>query len=219
MPATPDTTAILEHLASRICHDLISPIGAIGNGIELVGELGGGNGMDDEAMKLIEYSSNQANAKLAAFRLAYGAGGRDPNIKPEDVQRTYAKYISGEGKIRQAWDPFGPLGIDPKTPVFCKMLMLCLLLTGECLPRGGMILVDAGGNNETLFTAMGQDAVVRDGVESALDGSLPASTLDPRMVHPLMVGLIGRTYGFTVSVREKSEGKVVLALSYSETGA
>ena len=214
----PDTTAILEQLASRICHDLISPIGAIGNGLELLSE-SGADGIDSEAMKLIEYSSAQANAKLAAFRLAYGAGGRDPNIKPEDVQRTYAKYISGEGKIRQAWDPFGPLGIDPKTPVFCKMLMLCLLLTGESLPRGGMVLVDAGGNNETLFTAMGQDATARDGVDAALDGTLPATTLDPRMVHPLMVGLIGRTYGFTVSVREKSDGKVVFGLKHTGTGA
>jgi histidine phosphotransferase ChpT len=209
-----DTTAILEQLASRICHDLISPIGAIGNGLELITEMGGG-GMDDEAIKLIEYSSNQANAKLAAFRLCYGAGGRDPNIKPEDVQRTFAKYISGDGKVKQAWDPFGPLGIDARTPVFCKMLMLCLMQAGECLPRGGIISVDPGtAPNETIFTALGQDATLRDGVADAFATTPAATALDPRLVHPMMVGLIARTYGFTVSVRDQAEGKVVLALGY-----
>jgi histidine phosphotransferase ChpT len=205
-----DTVAILEQLASRICHDLISPIGAIGNGLELVGEMGG-EGLDDEAMKLIEYSSTQAAAKLAAFRLAYGAGGRDPNVKPEDVQKTFAKYISGDGKIRQSWDPYGPLGIDPKTTAYCKMLMLALMLGAEFLPRGGMILLDAG-KNETIITAQGQDATVREGVPAALDGTLDANGLDPRMVHALMVGLVARKYKFTVQIRERNDTSVVFAI-------
>lgn len=202
--------AILEQLASRICHDLISPIGAIGNGLELLEEMGDVG--DAEAIKLISYSAAQSAAKLAAFRLAYGAGGRDPNIKPEDVQRTFGKYISGDGKIKQAWDPFGPLGIDPKKPAFCKMLMLCLMLAGECLPRGGMILVDAGADGQTIITAQGQDANLRDGVENALNGTVDAETIDPRLVHPAMVGLLAARYGYSVTLREKSEGKVTLGL-------
>lgn len=204
------STAILEQLASRICHDLISPIGAIGNGLELVEEMGASG--DDEAIKLIAYSAAQAAAKLAAFRLAYGAGGRDPNIKPEDVQRTFGKYISGDGKIKQAWDPFGPLGIDPKTPAFCKMLMLGLMLAGEALPRGGMVLVDPGTANETIITAQGQDAVVRDGVEDALNGTIDVETIDPRLVHPAMVGLLAARYGYALALKEKSEGKIVFGL-------
>lgn len=211
----PDTApiAILEQLSSRICHDLISPIGAIGNGLELIEEMGGGAG-DDEAVKLISYSSAQAAAKLAAFRLAYGAGGRDPNIKPEDVQRTFGKYISGDGKIKQAWDPFGPLGIDPKKPAFCKMLMLALMLAGETLPRGGMVLVDAGAENETIISAQGQDAVLREGVVETLAGTMDAENIDPRLVHPAMVGLLSARYGYAVNVKEQGEGKIVFTLVF-----
>lgn len=204
-------TAVLEQLASRICHDLISPIGAIGNGLELVEEMGAGDA-SAEAIKLIAYSAAQASAKLAAFRLAYGAGGRDPNIKPEDVLKAFGKYIAGDGKIRQAWDPFGPLGIDAKTPAFCKMLMVTLMLAGEALPRGGMVFVEPGEGGETLVRAEGNDAVVRENVEAALAGEIPAENLDPRLVHPVMAGLLAEKYGFTLKLHDKSDGRVTYVL-------
>ena len=207
-------TAILEQLASRICHDLISPVGAISNGLELLEEMGVGEG-SEEAVKLINYSATQAAAKLAAFRLAYGAGGRDPNIKPEDVLKAFGKYIAGDGKIRQAWDPYSPLGIDAKTPAFCKMLMVSLMLAGEALPRGGMVFVDAGQGNETLIKAEGNDAIVRDGVENALNGNFEADDIDPRLVHPAMAYLLGKKYGFSIAVKERGEGKIVYSLRIS----
>jgi histidine phosphotransferase ChpT len=210
MPLDP---AILEQLASRICHDLISPVGAIGNGLELLVEMGVGEG-SEEAVKLIAYSAAQAAAKLQAFRLAYGAGGRDPNIKPEDVLKTFGKYIAGDGKIRQAWDPYGPLGIDVKTPCFCKMLMISLLLAAETLPRGGLVFVDAGDGPETFIRTEGQDAVVRDGVERAIAGDIPADDIDPRLVHPVMCGVLARKHGFKIDIREKTDGKVLIALTY-----
>jgi histidine phosphotransferase ChpT len=208
----PTDVNVLEQLASRICHDLISPVGAIANGLELVEEMGVGDG-DNDAIKLIGYSATQAAAKLAAFRLAYGAGGRDPNIKPEDVQKAFGKYIAGDAKIRQAWDPFSPLGIDAKTPAYCKMLMLGLMLAAEALPRGGIVFADPGETNETLIRAEGTDAVVRDGVEAALAGTLPTEDIDPRMVHPTMVGLLAASYGYDIKLKEKSDGKVTFSLT------
>ena len=211
----PTSTALLEQLASRICHDLISPIGAIGNGLELIEEMG--PDMSDEALKLIAHSAAQAAAKLGAFRLAYGAGGRDPNIKPEDVQKTFGKFISGDGKIRQAWDPFGPLGIDPKTPAFCKMLMITLMLAAESLPRGGMVLADPGPQaGTTLITAQGQDATIRENVSEALSSAIDPETIDPRLIHAAMAGLLGARYGYRVTIQEQGEGRVVYALT-SET--
>lgn len=206
--------AILEQLASRICHDLISPVGAISNGLELLEEMGVGEGSAD-AVQLITYSATQAAAKLAAFRLAYGAGGRDPNIKPEDVLKAFGKFIAGDGKIRQAWDPFSPLGIDAKTPAFCKMLMLSLMLAAEALPRGGMIFVEPGAANETLIRAEGNDAIVRDGVENALTGNIAVDDMDPRLVHPAMVHLLAGKYNYGLVLREKVDGKVTYALTYN----
>lgn len=204
----PTRTALLEQLASRICHDLISPIGAIGNGLELIDEMG--MEMSEDALKLIAHSATQAAAKLAAFRMAYGAGGRDPNIKPEDVQKTFGKFISGDGKIKQAWDPYGPLGIDPKTPAFCKILLCALMLGAECLPRGGIVMVDAGPDGDcTLVTAQGTDAILREGVAGAMTTDIDPETLDPRLVHPAMTGVLAARYGYTVQVAEQSQDKVV----------
>lgn len=108
------TASVLELLASRICHDLVSPVGAINNGVRFMEEMGEDPAQRAEALNLISHSATQASAKLMAFRIAYGAGGRDPNIKPEDVQKAFSQLISGDGKITQAWDPHGNLG--PKTP-------------------------------------------------------------------------------------------------------
>ncbi len=208
----PTRTALLEQLSSRICHDLISPIGAIGNGLELIDEMG--MEMSDDALKLIAHSATQAAAKLATFRMAYGAGGRDPNIKLEDVQKTFGKFISGDGKIKQAWDPYGSLGIDPKTPAFCKILLCGLMLGAECLPRGGIVMVDAEPNGtSTLITAQGTDAVLRDGVAAAMSpNDIDPETLDPRLVHPAMTGVLAARYGYTVQVAEQSQDKVVFRI-------
>jgi histidine phosphotransferase ChpT len=85
MSAKPIDVAMLEVLASKICHDLISPIGAVNNGVELIEDMGPDAG--PEATALIAFSAQQASAKLQAFRMAYGIGGADSNIKPEDVHK------------------------------------------------------------------------------------------------------------------------------------
>ena len=90
--AKPNKSAsVIELLASRICHDLVSPVGAINNGVEFMEETGDDAEQRAEALNLIAHSASQASAKLMAFRIAYGSGGRDPNIKPEDVQKAFRK--------------------------------------------------------------------------------------------------------------------------------
>lgn len=125
-------TIVLELLASRICHDLISPVGAVNNGVEFMQEMGTDAG--EEALNLIAHSAAQAAARLQAFRLAYGAGGRDPSVKPEDVHETFGELIGGDGKIKQDWNPHGNLGFAERPVGYCKMLMAGLMLAQECLP-------------------------------------------------------------------------------------
>jgi len=211
MTSSPDTATILELLASRICHDLVSPVGAVNNGVEFMEDMGA-DGID-EAVELIGYSAGQAAAKLQAFRLAYGAGGRDKNIKPEDIQRAFSALIKGEGKIRQTWDPFGSLGPDPLPPGFCKMLMCSLMLAQECLPKGGTVSAEPGDGAQTLITAQGQDVLVRDGVEDALSRKLDVADLDPRLVHPYAISVLADAYGYRIKILEKTPEKVVFALN------
>lgn len=202
---------ILELLASRICHDIISPVGAINNGVEFMEETGPEGAGD--ALELIKFSAEQASAKLKAFRMAYGAGGADPNLKPEDVQRTFSGLVSADGKISQTWDPYGPLG--PKIPPkgFCKMLICALMLAQECLPKGGTVAARAGTEpGQTLIVAEGPGSGPREGVADALSGAASVETLEPKLAHPYVFGVMARGYGFSVSFSEIAEGRTVISL-------
>lgn len=200
------TARVMELLASRICHDIISPVGAINNGIELLQELGP-DGIDD-GMELIGYSAKQASAKLAAFRLAYGAGGKDPNVKPEDVQKVFGELVRAEGKISQTWDPYGKLGPSPIPLGYCKMLMCAMMLAMESLPKGGYISVRPGDGDQSLIIAEGEGAIVRDQVEDALEQRLEPEDLDPRLVHPYAIGVLAESYGFKISIKSQAEGRI-----------
>lgn len=213
MSNTPHPAALMELLASRICHDLISPVGAINNGVEFIEDTTDPAMMKD-AIGLIAHSAQQASSKLMAFRLAYGAGGRDGNIKPEDIQKAFGNLVRGDGKVRQSWDPFSPLGIDVKSKGFCKILMACMMLATECLPKGGTVFVDPGPEKNTmLIRAEGQDAVVREQVEEALGHALAVDDLDPRLVHPYAISLIAESYGFSIKIKEKEQNKVTILVT------
>ena len=76
---------VLELLSSKICHDLVSPVSAINNGVELIDDIGGS--VVDEAMKLIGDSAALASRRLRLFRMAYGRAGSDENLGIKDVKQ------------------------------------------------------------------------------------------------------------------------------------
>lgn len=206
------SASVIELLASRICHDLVSPVGAINNGVEFMEEMGDDPEQRKEALGLISHSASQASAKLMAFRIAYGAGGRDPNIKPEDVQKAFSQLISADGKITQAWDPHGNLGPKPLPYAYCKMLMAGLMLAAECLIKGGYVMVRPGEENQTLIIAESKDVLLRDNVEDALQQNIATENLDPRLVHPYAISVMAEHYGYSFKIAEKTADKVVFAI-------
>lgn len=197
--AEPDVTLLLELLASRICHDLVSPVGAINNGLEFIEDMGSDPETLKQAIDLIGQSTQTAAARLQVFRIIYGAGGREANLKPEDIQKAFGTLLRMEGKIRQSWDPYAPLGIDVKAKGACKILLGTLVLAQECLPKGGTIYADAGKNDDLIVTAEGVGAVVREGTLAALSGTIDAQALDPRLIHPYVLGVSARGYGFEIT--------------------
>ncbi len=200
--------SVMEMLASRICHDLIRPVGAINNGVEFLEDMGA-DSLDD-ALELIKHSAQQAAARLQAFRLAYGAGGRDTSMEPKDVQEIMGNLLRGEGKIRQAWDPHADLGFHKNPPAYCKMLMAALMLAHECLPKGGFIFVDPiEGGEGTLIVAEGEGAVLREGVLDALHGDLAVDDIDPRLVHPYALSALGAYYGYVLDAKVVEDKKRV----------
>ena len=201
---------ILELLASKICHDLISPIGAVNNGIEILEEMGPDAGQ--EVTDLISYSAAQASAKLQAYRMAYGAGGADTGIKPEDVHKAIEGMVSADKKIKQHWDPHAPLGPSERPSGFSKMLISMILLGMECLPKGGAIAV-VGEGEDVIVKVAGPDANMRAGFADALSLKLPREKLEPKFMHAYITGVVAREYGFTTSSDETLTDTVTLRFS------
>lgn len=201
------TPAMLELLASKICHDLISPIGAVNNGVELIQELGADSG--PEAMELIAFSAQQASAKLKAFRFAYGAGGADGNIKPADVHHAIEEIVGAEKKIRQTWDAKANFGKAGAQAGFCKVLTCVILLAMETLPKGGTITVKPA-NDSVIVTAQGTNATLRDKAAEALVKNIAEP--EPKDIHARMTGIMARHYGFTVSGAQKAESVELVIL-------
>jgi histidine phosphotransferase ChpT len=207
--------AILELLASRICHDLISPVGAVNNGVEFIQETGDAS---PDAIELIAMSAHEAAVRLQMFRLAYGAGGRDPNIKPEDIHKVFLGLTEGEGKeahkVTLDWDPHAPLGFDEFPTGYCKTLAGVLMLSQECLPKGGTIQVQPGEkSNQTWVVAQGENCAPRTLVKEALARELELDDLDPRLIHPYALSVLAANYGLSISIHETSENRTVLMLS------
>lgn len=200
---------LLEILASKICHDLISPIGAVNNGIEFLEEMGADAG--DEVVELIAFSAGQASAKLRAYRMAYGAGGADTSIKPEDVHAVVEAMVGPEKKIVQKWDPYAQLGPAERPAGLCKILVSVLLLAMECLPKGGELFVEGQGENSVIITARGENAGLREGVGSALSLEIADKDIGPKSVHAYVTGLLAQRYGLSVSAADV-EGGVYLTI-------
>ncbi len=122
-------------IGSRICHDLVSPLGAIGKGVVLMGMTGASSGPE---MDLITQSVQHANAKLAFFRFAFGAHG-ETLIKPAEIRRI-AKDYAQDGNTRLTWSIETPLSRS-----HTRLVLLGLLCFENALPYGGEIDVSKTG--------------------------------------------------------------------------
>tara|TARA_B100001989_G_scaffold251589_1_gene231138 strand:- start:5150 stop:5797 length:648 start_codon:yes stop_codon:yes gene_type:complete len=202
-----DNNKLLELLASKICHDLISPIGAVANGVEFLEEMGADAG--DEVINLIAHSSAQASAKLRAMRLAYGYGGADQSIKPEDVHKIFSDYISGESRITHDWDPHT---LAEPLIASSKMLMNGLLLITEALPKGGEINVIQEDAQAVLITAKGENAGLHGGLHEALEQKVDIKDLTPKQVHAAIFGLLAKNYGYDLLVDEMQNNNITLKI-------
>jgi histidine phosphotransferase ChpT len=173
LPATPaeggedDPAALAALVGSRICHDLISPIGAIGNGVELLAlETRAGS---PEVM-LIADSVAQADARVRFFRIAFGAASPGQRIAQGEVQRVLADVTRG-GKVRIGWQSPGDLA---RAEV--RMAFLAVMACESALPFGGRIEVALTG---------GAWQVTGEGARLRLDPPLWSRLGAPRAAGPL----------------------------------
>ena len=189
-------------ISSRICHDVISPVGAIANGLEMLGEEQD-ESMREQTMDLIRKSARQASAKLQFARLAFGAAGSaGAEIDLRDAERVARDFVQG-GKHTLSWQ--GPPVTLPKNKV--KLLLNLLALGVVALPRGGTVNVEINGEGpEVAFRvlAQGEPARLSEQVTGLLAGA-NGMVLDAHSIQPYYAGRVATAAGMTVTVETRDK--------------
>ena len=195
-------------LCSRVCHDLISPVGAIVNGLEVLEE-----SKDEEtktfALDLIRKSARVGSAKLQFCRIAFGAAGSaTAQIDPGDAENVARGFIEDD-KMKLTWKL--PRVFLPKNRA--KLLLNMLLIAMQAIPRGGMIMVEPIGEGETMsfrVSSVGMNARVPPVME-LLNGGAEGGTVDAHAIQPYYTGLLARECGMAVSIVAEGDAIVFTA--------
>ncbi|HLG86485.1 MAG TPA: histidine phosphotransferase family protein [Alphaproteobacteria bacterium] len=186
---------VLELVCSRICHDLVSPVGAVNNGVELIREIAeeesSGGGLEAEALALIAHSAEQGSRRLRVLRLAYGAAGADASW--EEIRGAIGQFFTGS-RIAFTWPPEIDFQLPENVRGFGKVLINAVLLAADSLGQNGQITVEARSNGATV-AAVGSAPALDAERTAALAGRTAAADLDPRSIHAYVTARFAAHYG------------------------
>ncbi|MDB5406004.1 MAG: hypothetical protein JWL84_916 [Rhodospirillales bacterium] len=201
---------VIDLLSARLCHELISPVGAIANGVELLGE-------DDpdfvrEATALIAQSAKKAGQRLQFYRFAYGALSRDGGGAGGPDPRELVDGLLDGGKVACDWQP----AADPIATVWRKLGCNLVVLAAEALPRGGRITVVAGGGGRTPsleVAAQGETINLTEDGRDALAMRTDVAELTSRTVHAYYTACVAQQLAAVVTIDETTAGRLVLRVA------
>jgi histidine phosphotransferase ChpT len=196
---------VLELLCARLCHELVSPVGAINNGVDLLGE-------DDpdfvkDAIALIGQSGRKAGQRLQFYRFAYGTAASASGGTPDG--RALALGLLEGGKISCDW----PAEATTLPVDWQKLACNMLVLAAEALPRGGKVLVRPlrAGVSGIEVAAEGDTINLTPEVRAALDEATMADSLTSRTVQAYFTARLAAALGARFLVALPESGRVVLS--------
>ncbi len=196
-------------MCSRLCHDLISPVGAINSALELLQEEPGGN-VGSDVLPLMMRSVNEASARLAFFRTVFGYGG-GPEVELSLSQlMELAMCILPTDKIKVNWETSS---FDVLSHQTAKILLILLLTGVESLPRGGQIgitLQSIDGGIGLACVATGLGANLRDHVSTALLGAAEMDSISAKNVAAYYANCLVQSESGSLEAGGE-EGRVTLA--------
>jgi histidine phosphotransferase ChpT len=195
-------------LASKICHDIISPVGAVNNGLEVLEE--GSEEMKEFAMQLIGKSAKQSSAKLQFARIAFGAAGSaGSEIDTGDAQQVAMGYFEGE-KANLTWEAERVL--MPKNKV--KLILNLLVVAATTIPRGGDIALKFEGDPKAphiTIQTKGMNIRIPAGVQDLI-ALKPDHPVDAHSIQPYYTGLLAQSADMNVSLVLKDDSVLIEAL-------
>jgi histidine phosphotransferase ChpT len=195
-------------LCSRVCHDVISPVGAIANGLELMDDPETDAELKATALDMVRSSAKTATAKLKFCRIAFGAAGSAGALIDLTEAGEVARAFVGEEKVKLDWQ--APRENRPKQEVKLLLNMLLMALAG--IPRGGVVTVSADGAN-MVVRAKGERAKINEAMAAALDGSADLTSLDARLVQPYYARILATAAGLSINMVMEAEDTVSITTS------
>ena len=196
-------------LCSRLCHDLMSPVGAMNNGLELLADEHDPE-MRQRCMDLLAESAKSAADKLKFFRLAFGAaGGFGSEVDPADAKAVIEPLVTASGRTTLDWAV--PPAFMPKRAI--KILLNLVLLANDALVRGGTLFVGAEsreGEHEIVIRASGPKIVMDQAIRATLAGDLDASLVDSRNAAAWMARNLAIRGGGVVQLAEPDPEHLII---------
>ena len=181
-------------LCSRLCHDLLSPIGALSNGLELLADEQDPT-MRDRCFELLEQSARISADKLKFYRLAFGAaGGFGEMVSVSEARAVVDALVANNSRIEVSWR----LASESLPKPAIKTLLNFALMAIDALVRGGTLELAAelrDGVSEIVVRASGKKVAFDADIGRALDGSLPPEELSGRTAPAMMLRSIAETMG------------------------
>jgi histidine phosphotransferase ChpT len=185
-------------MVSRVCHDLISPVAAVSNGLEILADEQDPE-MKEQAMALIAHSVGQAKARLLFARLAFGAmGSAGAEIDLGEAGEVATEFFK-TGKAKLDWQ--APRGAIDKEMI--RVLLNLANMAADSIPRGGQLTVKidpARANVVVSVTAKGTRANLAQDIRDGLELKTPFSELTGRTVQPYITALLAKKMGSAIQV-------------------
>jgi histidine phosphotransferase ChpT len=196
-------------LCSRLCHDLLSPVGALNNGIELLADEHDPE-MRARCLDLLGESARASANKLKFFRLAFGAaGGFADEVDTREARVAIEGLFGGDGRIQLGWM------VDEPTmgKAALKILLNLVLIAGDALVRGGRLDVGAerhGAGLDIVVRAEGPRIVLDPELKRALVGEASEDAIAPRAAAAWLVHSLVSEGGGQVQVADQQEGMLLI---------
>jgi histidine phosphotransferase ChpT len=198
---------VAELLNARLCHELVSPVGAINNGVELLGE-------EDpdfvrDAIQLIGQSARKASQRLQFYRFAYGTNvsgsagggappsGRDLSVGLFEETKLHCDWQAGAATLPSDWQRLA-----------CNMLVLA----GEALPRGGSVVVRPlrAGVSGIEVVAEGESVNVTPEMRAALEPAAAVDQLTSRTIQAYFAARVAGQLGAVLALIEAEPHRALL---------
>lgn len=211
MTATVSALDLASLLCSRLCHDLLSPVGALSNGLELLADEKDPE-MRQRCFELLEQSAKASADKLKFFRLAFGAAGGFGEQVPVAEARQLVDALAGSnGRVAVNW----MFGVDSLAKPAVKTMLNLALIGLDALVRGGTLDIGVEVRDsvaEIVVRAAGQRVAFDPAIGQALEGTLPSTELSSRTAPAAMVHQLAAAANGGVQVHVTAESLVLGAV-------